>query len=128
MAKNRNMRTEIKKGKKYYFYDNGVRNVLTNNFAPLDLRSDFGALWENYILSERLKFNSYSSKSINAYFWRTQDQAEIDYIEDYDGILHAYEIKWNPQNVRFPESFRTSYPEHSTETIHRENYISFLGY
>lgn len=127
-AFNRNMRTEIKKGKKYYFYDNGIRNVLISNFSPIEIRTDLGALWENYILAERLKHNAYTKNYCNTYFWRTEDQAEIDYLEEYDGTLHAYELKWKPQHVRFPASFTKSYPEHTTDIIHKENYTSFLDY
>lgn len=93
-ALSRNLRNELKKGKKYYFYDNGIRNVLISNFTIPEMRMDKGALWENYLLSERLKRNEYSKQFSNTFFWRTHDQAAIDYIEEYNGILHAYEIKW----------------------------------
>lgn len=126
-AFNRNLRTEIKKGKKYYFYDNGIRNVLISNFTNLDFRLDKGALWENYLISERLKFNSYQNNFANTYFWRTYDQAEIDYIEDKDGILNAYDIKWSDKKVRFPNSFKTAYLNHTTNVISKENFEGFIS-
>jgi predicted AAA+ superfamily ATPase len=114
------------KGKKYYFIDNGIRNVLIGNFNQLNLRQDIGALWENYLISERFKFTSYNQIYANKYFWRTQDQAEIDYIDERDGFLNAYGIKWTPKNVRLPNSFLESYPNHICETINNENYADFL--
>lgn len=126
-ALNRNMRNEIKKGKKYYFIDNGIRNVLISNFAPFEFRLDKGALWENFLLSERMKRNHYISAFPNTYFWRTHDQAEIDYIEEQDGVLHAYEIKWKETRSRFPASFLEAYPQHQTLLVNKENYESFTG-
>ena len=126
-AFSRNQRNEIKKGKKYYFFDNGIRNVLISNFLPPEMRSDKGALWENYLIAERLKFNAYSEKYVNTYFWRTHDGAEIDYIEESDGILHAYEFKWKENQFRFPASFLQAYPGHETRLINRENYEEFTG-
>lgn len=125
-ALSRNLRNEIKKGKKYYFYDNGIRNVLINNFTLPDLRFDKGALWGNYLISERLKNNSYTKNFVNSYFWRTHDQAEIDYIEEQDGVLNAFEIKWNNRKSRFPNSFLEAYPEHTTSLISRQNFEDFL--
>lgn len=126
-ALSRNMRNEIKKGKKYYFYDNGIRNVIISNYSPVEMRMDKGALWENYLISERMKLNSHISSSPNTYFWRTRDQAEIDYIEESDGILNVYEFKWGKGKARFPESFKNSYPNHELELINRENYTGFVG-
>lgn len=125
-AFNRNLRNEIKKGKKYYFYDNGIRNVLINDFKQPDLRLDKGALWENYLLSERIKINSYSQNHVNMYFWRTHDQAEIDYIEEQEGILHAYELKWKNKKVNFPKSFLKAYPNHTTKVINWDSYVDFI--
>ena len=122
----RNYRNELKKAKKYYFYDNGVRNAVINNFAPLQLRMDKGGLWENFLLAERIKTNHYKNRFVHCHFWRTRDQAEIDYLEDKDGILHAFEFKWNDRKVRFPQSFQHTYPQHTTQVIHRNNYISFV--
>ena len=127
-AFSRNLRNEIKKGKKYYFYDNGVRNVLINNFTIPEMRFDKGALWENFLVSERLKANSYAGRFVNSYFWRTHDQAEIDYIEEYDGILHAYEFKWKTQKVKFPNSFLQAYPNHQTHLIHRDGFEDFVNF
>lgn len=125
-AFNRNLRNEIKKGKKYYFYDNGIRNVLISNFVQPDLRLDKGALWENYLVSERLKQNSYTQNFANTYFWRTHDQAEIDYIEEQDGMLNAYEFKWKEKKVSFPKSFLDAYPQHTTTAVSRENFEEFI--
>jgi predicted AAA+ superfamily ATPase len=126
-ALSRNLRNELKKGKKYYFCDNGIRNVLLNNFMPLELRIDKGALWENYLISERVKMNHYNFKTPNTYFWRTHDQAEIDYIEESDNVLSAYEIKWKEQKRKFPESFIKAYPNNQTKTINLDNFTEFLG-
>ena len=126
-AFNRNLRNEIKKGKKYYFFDNGIRNVLISNFTIPEMRLDKGALWENYLISERLKSNHYDRRFVNAYFWRTHDRAEIDYIEESDGVLYAFEFKWKDQKVRFPASFLQAYPEHETSVISRSNFEAFIG-
>jgi len=126
-ALSRNMRSEIKKGKKYYFYDNGIRNVLISNYSPVEMRFDKGALWENFLLSERMKLNHYEENVPNTYFWRTHDQAEIDYIEEQDGVLKAYEFKWKDRNTRFPESFLNAYPNNQTQLINYENFEPFVG-
>lgn len=126
-ALSRNLRNELKKGKKYYFYDNGIRNVLISNYNPVDLRADVGALWENYLISERKKRNAYTGHTPNTFFWRTRDQAEIDYIEETGGVLNACEIKWKNQKVSFPKSFLQAYPEHTTQVITNENYGEFVG-
>lgn len=126
-ALNRNFRNEIKKGKKYYFFDNGIRNVLISNFSDPDMRMDKGALWENFLLSERIKNNHYQNKFVNSYFWRTHDWAEIDYIEEENGVLNAFEFKWKPKKVKFPSSFQNSYPDHNLEIVHSENYEHFIG-
>ncbi len=126
-ALSRNMRNEIKKGKKYYFVDNGIRNVLISNFSPFEFRLDKGALWENFLLSERMKHNHYTAEFPNSYFWRTHDQAEIDYIEELDGVFHAYEIKWNETKNKFPASFLEAYPRHQTRVVNKDNFESFTG-
>lgn len=125
-AFNRNLRNEIKKGKKYYFFDNGIRNVLINNFTIPEMRLDKGALWENFLITERMKSNHYNRKFVNTYFWRTHDKAEIDYIEEEGGILDAYEFKWKDQKVKFPTSFLQAYPEHRTSLISKSNFEEFL--
>lgn len=123
----RNVRSELKKSRKIYFYDNGVRNALIGDFKPLSLRQDVGALWENFIISERIKHNAYHQFYGNSYFWRTQQQQEIDYIEDVDGILHAYEFKWNSdRQVRLTDTFAKNYPNHSFAVIHPDNYTEFV--
>ncbi|TZF81100.1 ATP-binding protein [Pedobacter sp. BS3] len=126
-ALSRNLRNEIKKGKKYYFYDNGIRNVLISNFSGVDLRYDKGALWENFLISERIKNNHYKGLYVNSYFWRTQDKAEIDYIEEANGILSAFEIKWKAQKVRFANSFLEAYPNHRTAVVSRSDFEPFIG-
>ena len=126
-AWSRNLRKEIVRGKRWYFYDNGIRNALIGNLAPLENRNDVGALWENYIISERIKFQHYSNMLVYNYFWRTYDQQEIDWVEDRGGRLHAYEFKWNPKRrAKFPVAFREAYPEAGFEVIHGENYYEWV--
>jgi hypothetical protein len=91
------------------------------------MRFDKGALWENFLLSERMKQNHYEDSSPNTYFWRTHDQAEIDYIEEQDGVMNAYEFKWKDANARFPDSFLNAYPNNQTKLINRENFEGFVG-
>lgn len=123
----RNVRNELKKSRKIYFYDNGVRNALIGDYKPLALRNDTGALWENYIISERMKHNAYSGFYGKSYFWRTQQQQEVDYLEDYDGVLHAYEFKWNPvRQPRLTDTFAKGYPDHTFTVVTPENYQDFV--
>ncbi len=123
----RNLRNELKKSRKVYFYDNGIRNALIRNFNPLALRQDTGALWENFLLSERMKFTDYKGIWMNRYFWRTRTQQEIDYIEEYSGKLHAFEFKWNQkQKKNVPKAFTDAYPESETMTISSNNYEGFI--
>lgn len=123
----RNLRTELKKSKKVYFYDNGVRNAIINNYAPLTLRNDVGSLWENFFISERKKYLDYQGIYANTYFWRTHSQQEIDYIEERDGILHAFELKWKSnKRSKMPASFATAYPDHIFDVITPANYLDFL--
>lgn len=126
-ALSRNLRNEIKKGKKIYFYDNGIRNAIINNFNPLALRNDKGALWENFLISERMKTNSYNKHYCNTYFWRTFDQAEVDYIEEYDGALHVFEFKWKTNNKKVPASLLNSYTVNTTAIVDTDNYGGFIG-
>lgn len=124
----RNARNEIKKGRKIYFYDNGIRNAILKNFSPLALRADTGALWANFLLAERMKRNAYTDYFCNTYFWRTTTQQEIDYVEDAGGRLHAFEFKWQPQKtVRFPKSFLDAYPGSETTLIDQNNFEAFAG-
>lgn len=124
----RNLRNELKKAKKIYFYDNGVRNAVIQQFATTNMRNDMGALWENFFISERIKYNHYRHHYCNIYFWRTKTQQEIDYIEEADGVFHVFEIKWNPQksNAKIPKSFLESYPVASTVIVTPENYMDYL--
>ena len=123
----RNVRSELKKSRKIYFYDNGVRNAILGDYKPLDLRTDTGALWENYIISERIKHNSYNAFYGKSYFWRTQQQQEVDYIEDYDGVLHAYEFKWSTtKQPRLTETFAKNYPDHTFAVVSPDNYQDFV--
>lgn len=127
-AFNRNLRTELKKGKKIYFYDNGIRNAVIQNFAPLSLRQDTGALWENFFISERLKANHYKGNYAKSFFWRTTQQQEIDYIEENDGKFTAFEMKWNPnkRQTSFPTPFLNNYPIKETVVITPENYLEWV--
>lgn len=123
----RNMRNELKNSKKVYFYDNGIRNALISNFSPIEIRTDTGALWENFIISERLKFAEYNDVWSNRYFWRTKEQNEIDYIEERDGTLYAYEFKFNPKKkVKIPNSFLQNYPTAVFKEITPENMEDFI--
>ncbi|MDR0810831.1 MAG: ATP-binding protein [Paludibacter sp.] len=123
----RNMRQELKKSQKVYFYDNGVRNALIQNFKSLELRTDTGALWENFMISERKKCNAYNQHYVNSYFWRTHASQEIDYIEERDGKLFAFEFKWNEnRKAKLPASFSENYPESEFKIINRTNYLEFL--
>ena len=123
----RNMRNELKKSRKIYFYDNGVRNALIGDFKPLKLRPDTGALWENFLVSERVKHNSYSLFYGKSYFWRTQQQQEIDYIEDIDGTLHTYEFKWNiAKQPKITSAFAQNYPNHTYTIVNPDNYLDFV--
>lgn len=126
-ALSRNVRNEIKKGKKVYFYDCGIRNAVINNFKPLNERTDSGALWENYIISERLKFLQYQNMDAQHYFWRTTQQQEIDFIEEYDGKFHAFEFKWSKKaKSRFSSTFSNNYPNSQFKIISPENLEDFL--
>jgi len=124
----RNLRKEISKSPRYYFFDNGVRNSLIQNFNRLDLRNDIGQLWENYLMVERRKANEYSGRQANIYFWRTHDQKEIDYVEEHGGVLYGYEFKWQGQaRAAARQAFTAAYPEAQVETITRENFRDFVG-
>lgn len=122
----RNLRNELKKLRKIYFYDTGLRNALINNLNPLHLRQDAGGLWENFIISERIKFNSSRGLNGNIYFWRTKRGAEIDYLEETNGELSAFEFKWNKGKAKRPKVFLEAYPGSAFETVSRENYRGFV--
>ena len=120
----RNGRNELKKSRKIYFYDNGVRNAVINNFNPLSLRSDVGDLWENFMISERRKTLHYNQIFANTYFWRTHTQLEIDYIEEREGKLFTYEFKWSDKKkAKIPKLFSELYPENEFELINAKNYM-----
>ncbi|TAE52213.1 MAG: ATP-binding protein [Bacteroidetes bacterium] len=124
----RNSRNEIKKGRKIYFYDNGIRNAILKNFSPLALRPDTGALWENFLIAERLKRNAYASLFPNRYFWRTTSQQEVDYVEEYGGKLHAFEFKWKAgKKAHLPAAFLATYPDTAFQVIDKENFEAFIG-
>ena len=123
----RNLRTELKRAKKIYFYDNGVRNAVIQQFAPVALRNDMGALWENFFIAERMKRNHYSGHYCNSFFWRTTLQQEIDLIEESDGAMTAFEMKWNPsKKVLFSKSFIKAYNVKETVVISPDNYLEYL--
>ena len=123
----RNLRKEITKSNRWYFYDNGIRNAIIANFSRLDSRTDVGALWENYLASERVKFQNYTQKTVTNYFWRTYDQQELDWLEEENGILHGYEFKWNEnRKAKIPTAFAKAYPEASFEVINKGNYLDFI--
>ena len=125
----RNLRNELKKMRKIYFYDVGVRNALIGAYGPINLRNDIGALWENFIISERIKQNENNLRYINRYFWRTHQQQEIDYLEEKDQKLSAFEFKWNDKKTKKQASkaFRDAYPNTPFEVITPNNYQKFIG-
>ncbi len=126
-AFSRNLRKEIVKAKRWYFYDNGIRNILIGNMNPIEMRNDVGTLWENYAISERIKYQSYSRMLVYNYFWRTYDQQEIDWVEDRGGILHTYEFKWNPsRKAKQPVAWKSTYENSPFEVINRENYFEWI--
>ena len=124
----RNLRNELKKSRKIYFYDNGIRNAIIHNFNPPGLRNDIGALWENFLICERLKCLSAKGIQASRYFWRTQAQQEIDYLEERNGQLAAWEFKWNPKaKAKFPKTFMNAYPDCTSNIITPDNFESFLN-
>ena len=124
----RNLRNELKASRKIYFWDLGIRNAIIGNLAQIENRTDAGELWENFVIAERMKRNAYKCSFAQSYFWRTRQQHEIDYLEEEDGILYAFEFKWNLRkaNVKCPESFKTAYPEAVYKVITPENIEEFL--
>ena len=123
-----NLRNELKFGRKIYFCDNGIRNALINNFSDMELRQDAGPLWENFMISELRKYNHYTHNYCNTYFWRTTQKQEIDYIEEKDGKLTAYEFKWNPKKKsRVSSTFTSAYPESIVKTINPDNFYQCFG-
>ncbi|MEN9415083.1 MAG: hypothetical protein RLZ62_1387 [Bacteroidota bacterium] len=118
----RNLRKEISKSSKWYFFDNGIRNILVANLNPVELRNDVGQLWENYIISERIKFQQYSGMIVNNFFWRTYDQQEIDWVEERGGQLHAFEFKWSEnKHPKAPIGWSKTYPDASYSVVNPDN-------
>ena len=123
----RNLRKEVTRHARYYFTDNGIRNALINNFNALPLRNDVGELWENYLMMERLKFQSYTNLHSLNYFWRTYQQQEIDWVEDRNGKLYAYECKWKDSGkVKIPSAWKDAYPESEFSVISPSNYLNWI--
>jgi len=126
-AFSRNLRKEISKSFKIYFYDLGIRNSLIQNYNPLEIRSDVGSLWENFCIIERIKKNNYNNIHANYYFWRTYTQKEIDFIEEKEGRLSAFEIKWNKNIKSIPKEFLEEYKNSNFEIINKNNYYKFIS-
>ncbi len=123
----RNLRTELKKTRKIYFVDNGIRNAVIGNYNPMELRNDTGALWENFIIGERKKYLAYHNIYVNSYFWRTTAQQEIDYIEERDGKIYAYEFKWSShKRAKISKTFTKAYPNAITKIITPDNFEEFI--
>ena len=122
----KNLRKEVTKKSKYYFYDNGIRNAIISNFNDLNLRDDVGRLFENFLVCERLKNQSYNKIFANNYFWRTWDKQEVDWIEEREGKLFGFEFKWTESKSRSLKSFMDNYGNTETKTVNRENYLEFI--
>ncbi len=123
----RNLRKEIVKNSKWYFHDNGIRNAIIANFQAIELRNDVGALWENYMIGERIKKQTYDGMIVNNYFWRTYDQQELDFVEERGGKLFAYEFKWKEQKVKLPAAWGKAYPDSNFKLVTPDNYIEWLN-
>ncbi len=122
----KNLRKEISKSPRWYFYDNGIRNAIVANFNPIDLRDDLGLLWENYIISERIKYQNNTGMTVNNYFWRTYDQQEIDWVEEREGNLFGYEFKWRKKDVKAPAAWVKAYPDAKYQVITMENFETWI--
>lgn len=122
----RNLRKEITKNSRWYFLDNGIRNAVIANFNPIEARNDIGQLWENYMVSERIKYQENKNVSSNNYFWRTYEQQEIDWVEERDGLLFGYEFKWKEQNAKVPSQWASAYADASFEVINNSNFERWL--
>lgn len=123
----RNLRKEVVKTSRYYFWDNGIRNALINNFNSLDTRDDVGMLWENFLAMERLKKQTYQPLYSNNFFWRTYDRQEIDWVEERDGNLFGYEFKWGRKMSRAPKAWVKAYPEAEYHVINKDNFADFVS-
>jgi uncharacterized protein len=122
----RNLRKEITKNSRWYFLDNGIRNAVIANFNPIESRNDIGALWENYMISERIKYLEYKRVSSNNYFWRTYEQQEIDWVEEREGTLYGYEFKWKESTTKVPTQWKKAYPGSKFEVINSSNFENWL--
>jgi hypothetical protein len=126
-AYSNNLRKEVSKSKRWYFYDNGIRNAIIRNFNIPGLRNDIGGLWENYLSGERLKYQSYKEINSTNYFWRTYDQQELDWVEEQEGELFAYEFKWNEKKkAKAPVAWVKAYPDSCFDVINRSNYLDWI--
>lgn len=123
----RNLRKEVTKNSKWYFYDNGLRNLIIANLNPIEQRNDIDIFWENYMISERIKFQRYNNTIVNNYFWRTYDQQEIDWVEERGGKLYGYEFKWSSKRtIKPPKAWRNEYQESKFEVINQDNYFDWV--
>ncbi len=122
----RNLRKEVSKNPRWYFFDNGLRNAIISNFNPINMREDAGLLWENYMISERIKHQKYARINSNNFFWRTYDKQEIDWIEERDGKLFAYEFKWNKEQAKTPIAWKKAYIDSEFHVISQHNYLNWL--
>jgi predicted AAA+ superfamily ATPase len=123
---NKNLRKEITKSSKWYFYDNGIRNAIIANYNIPDLRNDSGQLWENFLASERIKYQQFKGSSVNNFFWRTYDRQEIDWIEESGGKLNGYEFKNKDSGEKVPAAWKKAYPDTGYKVINRGNYFEWL--
>lgn len=124
----RNLRKEVTKMSRWYFYDNGIRNAVIQNFNPIPLRNDVGDLWENFAITERLKYLSYSKRTANFHFWRTYDQQELDWVEEEAGQLRGFELKWNPKrDAKAPGAWAKTYPDATFQVINSDNYLDWIS-
>ena len=122
----RNLRKEVTKSPKWYFYDNGIRNALIASFQPVEMRNDTGQLWENYMICERIKYQHSHRERTNNFFWRTYDRQEVDWVEERNGKIHGYELKWSETRTKAPVAWRNAYPEAGFTIINKENYTKWL--
>lgn len=122
-----NMRKEVSKSGKWFFYDNGIRNAIVNDFRLPSLRNDMGLLWENYLIAERIKRNAYERKNVQYYFWRNYNQQEVDFIEYENNTINAYEFKYSPtKKTKVPPAFASAYPEAGFTRISKDNYLDWI--
>lgn len=123
----KNLRKEVSKNSKWYFYDNGIRNAVIGNYLPLDQRDDVGKLWENYMIMERIKHNQMREENVDLYFWRTYDHQEIDLVEHINGKLSGYEFKWMSKATKAPAAWLKAYPDADYQVIDSSNFFKFVG-